>query len=202
MDTLAALEATVRMREETGNSPVLGKTSFSIADILDPSKFTGRHQETRDINTREISICALANKDSDKMTASENSADSNMPSVSGAKGKSKRIRTAFTLDQLRILERSFQNSHYLSVFERHCIATALRLSETQVKIWFQNRRTKWKKEQEGQGGEEQNHCANPAFTQNSFIYALPGHHANPVHYYTPQTPYLNTPRHHHTLLMF
>uniref|UniRef100_A0A8C2JQJ1 Posterior neuron-specific homeobox n=1 Tax=Cyprinus carpio TaxID=7962 RepID=A0A8C2JQJ1_CYPCA len=177
------------MREETGNSPVLGKTSFSIADILDPSKFTGRHQETqRDINTREIS--------------SESQPLANFFYVSGAKGKSKRIRTAFTLDQLRILERSFQNSHYLSVFERHCIATALRLSETQVKIWFQNRRTKWKKEQEGQGGEEQNHCASPAFTQNSFIYALPGHHANPVHYYTPQTPYLNTPHHHHTLLMF
>ncbi|XP_042587946.1 homeobox protein pnx [Cyprinus carpio] len=192
MDTLAALEATVRMREETGNSPVLGKTSFSIADILDPSKFTGRIRRRRETSTRGKS----------RMTASENSADSNMPSVSGAKGKSKRIRTAFTLDQLRILERSFQNSHYLSVFERHCIATALRLSETQVKIWFQNRRTKWKKEQEGQGGEEQNHCASPAFTQNSFIYALPGHHANPVHYYTPQTPYLNTPHHHHTLLMF
>uniref|UniRef100_A0A672L2D3 NK1 transcription factor-related protein 2-like n=1 Tax=Sinocyclocheilus grahami TaxID=75366 RepID=A0A672L2D3_SINGR len=183
------------MHEETGNAPVLGKTSFSIADILDPSKFPGKHQETQRDVTREISNSA-------KTTASENPADSNIPSVSGAKGKSKRIRTAFTLDQLRILERSFQNSHYLSVFERHCIATALRLSETQVKIWFQNRRTKWKKEQDGHGGEEQNHCANPAFTQNSFIYALPGHHANPVHYYTPQTPYLNTPYHHHTLMMF
>ncbi|XP_059395328.1 homeobox protein pnx isoform X1 [Carassius carassius] len=189
MDTL---EETVRMHEETGNSPVLGKTSFSIADILDPSKFTGKHDETH-VNTRENSICSLANKDSAKTTESENPADSN--SVSVAKGKSKRIRTAFTLDQLRILERSFQNSHYLSVFERHCIATALRLSETQVKIWFQNRRTKWKKEQEGHGGEEQKHCAHPAFMQNSCIYALPGHHANPVHYYTP-------PHHHHTLVMF
>ncbi|KAF4108479.1 homeobox protein pnx isoform X1 [Onychostoma macrolepis] len=190
------------MHEETGNSAVLGKTSFSIADILDPSKFTGKHQEVqRDINTREISSKSV-NKDSAKMTSSQDPADSNIPSVSGAKGKSKRIRTAFTLDQLRILERSFQNSHYLSVFERHCIATALHLPETQVKIWFQNRRTKWKKEQEGHGEEEQNHCAHPAFAQNSFMYALPGHHANPVHYYTPQTPYLNTPYHHHTLMMF
>uniref|UniRef100_A0A3Q2EHC6 Posterior neuron-specific homeobox n=1 Tax=Cyprinodon variegatus TaxID=28743 RepID=A0A3Q2EHC6_CYPVA len=61
--------------------------------------------------------------------------------------KSRRIRTAFTLEQLQVLERSFQRSHYLSVLERHTIAAALRLSETQVKIWFQNRRTKWKKEQ-------------------------------------------------------
>ncbi|RXN04991.1 NK1 transcription factor-related 2-like protein [Labeo rohita] len=190
------------MREETGNSPVQGKTSFSIADILDPSKFTGKHPEVqRDIKTREISS-QLANKDNAKTTSSEDPADSDIPSASGTKGKAKRIRTAFTLDQLRILERSFQNSHYLSVFERHCIATALRLSETQVKIWFQNRRTKWKKEQEGHGGEEQSHCAIPTFVQNQFTCALPGHHANPVHYYPQQTAYLNTPYHHHTLMMF
>ncbi|MEQ2178231.1 hypothetical protein GOODEAATRI_011836, partial [Goodea atripinnis] len=62
------------------------------------------------------------------------------------KEKSRRIRTSFTLEQLQVLERSFQRTHYLSVLERHTIAAALRLSETQVKIWFQNRRTKWKKE--------------------------------------------------------
>ncbi|KAG7277816.1 hypothetical protein CRUP_026117 [Coryphaenoides rupestris] len=63
--------------------------------------------------------------------------------------KSRRIRTAFTVDQLRVLEYSFRSSHYLSALERHAVASALRLSETQVKIWFQNRRTKWKKEREG-----------------------------------------------------
>lgn len=111
----------------------------------------------------------------------------NIRAGSESKVKSKRIRTAFTLDQLRILERSFQNSHYLSVFERHGIAAALCLSETQVKIWFQNRRTKWKKERDGHGGEEQSYCAPPAFTQNAFLYAHAGHHAHPVHYYTQPT---------------
>lgn len=123
---------------------------------------------------------------------------STIGSGSEAKVKSKRIRTAFTLDQLRILERSFQNSHYLSVFERHGIAAALCLSETQVKIWFQNRRTKWKKEREGHGGEEQSYCAPPTFAQNAFLYA---HHANPVNYYA-QPSYLNTTYQHQTLLMF
>uniref|UniRef100_A0A8C3A8Q8 Posterior neuron-specific homeobox n=1 Tax=Cyclopterus lumpus TaxID=8103 RepID=A0A8C3A8Q8_CYCLU len=59
---------------------------------------------------------------------------------------SRRVRTAFSLEQLHTLERSFRRCHYLSVLERHTVASALRLSETQVKIWFQNRRTKWKKE--------------------------------------------------------
>uniref|UniRef100_A0A7N6FBT9 Homeobox domain-containing protein n=1 Tax=Anabas testudineus TaxID=64144 RepID=A0A7N6FBT9_ANATE len=63
-----------------------------------------------------------------------------------SKAKSRRVRTAFTLEQLQVLEHSFQRCHYLSVLERHTIASSLRLSETQVKIWFQNRRTKWKKE--------------------------------------------------------
>lgn len=73
-----------------------------------------------------------------------------------SKAKSRRIRTAFTLEQLQILELSFQRCHYLSVFERHTIASSLRLSETQVKIWFQNRRTKWKKERvQGKEAEEE-----------------------------------------------
>ncbi|XP_066568680.1 homeobox protein pnx [Amia ocellicauda] len=69
------------------------------------------------------------------------------------KRKSRRIRTAFTFEQLRVLEDHFRSSHYLSVYERHGIATALRLSETQVKIWFQNRRTKWKREGEGKDAD-------------------------------------------------
>ncbi|KAJ8400097.1 hypothetical protein AAFF_G00401360 [Aldrovandia affinis] len=75
--------------------------------------------------------------------------------------KSRRIRTAFTLEQLRVLEHSFRMSHYLSVLERYGIAAALRLSETQVKIWFQNRRTKWKKEREGKADPEQRQSGPP-----------------------------------------
>ncbi|RVE66159.1 hypothetical protein OJAV_G00123620 [Oryzias javanicus] len=68
------------------------------------------------------------------------------PKPQSQQERGRRMRTAFTLEQLQVLEHSFRRSHYLSVLERHAIAAALRLSETQVKIWFQNRRTKWKKE--------------------------------------------------------
>ena len=63
--------------------------------------------------------------------------------------KSRRIRTAYTYEQLVALENKFRTTRYLSVCERLNLALSLGLSETQIKIWFQNRRTKWKKQNPG-----------------------------------------------------
>ncbi|XP_058177756.1 homeobox protein vab-15 [Anopheles ziemanni] len=60
--------------------------------------------------------------------------------------KPRRRRTAFTHSQLAYLERKFRCQKYLSVADRSDVADALNLSETQVKTWYQNRRTKWKRQ--------------------------------------------------------
>lgn len=67
----------------------------------------------------------------------------------GKEGKPRRARTAFTYEQLVALENKFKTTRYLSVCERLNLAMSLSLTETQVKIWFQNRRTKWKKQNPG-----------------------------------------------------
>ncbi|XP_005991958.1 homeobox protein Nkx-3.1 [Latimeria chalumnae] len=59
----------------------------------------------------------------------------------------KRSRAAFTHAQVVELEKKFNHQKYLSAPERAHLANTLKLTETQVKIWFQNRRYKTKRKQ-------------------------------------------------------
>nr|XP_057933544.1 homeobox protein notochord [Doryrhamphus excisus] len=61
-------------------------------------------------------------------------------------GKSKRMRTSFTSEQLSRLEKEFARQQYMVGSERFLLASALQLTEAQVKVWFQNRRIKWRKQ--------------------------------------------------------
>lgn len=60
--------------------------------------------------------------------------------------KQRKARTAFTDHQLQTLEKSFERQKYLSVQDRMELAAKLQLTDTQVKTWYQNRRTKWKRQ--------------------------------------------------------
>jgi hypothetical protein len=60
--------------------------------------------------------------------------------------RKKKTRTVFSRSQVSQLEMAFNTHRYLNSSQRSQLAITLGLTETQVKIWFQNRRNKWKRQ--------------------------------------------------------
>ncbi|XP_046366274.1 T-cell leukemia homeobox protein 3-like isoform X1 [Haliotis rufescens] len=60
--------------------------------------------------------------------------------------KRKKPRTSFSRLQIMELEKRFHRQKYLASAERSALAKALKMTDAQVKTWFQNRRTKWRRQ--------------------------------------------------------
>ncbi|XP_006880201.1 PREDICTED: NK1 transcription factor-related protein 2 [Elephantulus edwardii] len=160
-------------------APSPHKISFSVLDILDPQKFTRAALPAVRPALREAKK-SLAEAEAEKDASpgdpawhqqTPDAAGRGAGAASPVEGsdaedaedagrrrrlaKPRRARTAFTYEQLVALENKFRATRYLSVCERLNLALSLSLTETQVKIWFQNRRTKWKKQNPGADGAVQ-----------------------------------------------
>ena len=58
----------------------------------------------------------------------------------------KKKRPLFSQHQVKTMEKEFTEHRYIAESKRAELSLELDLTETQVKTWFQNRRTKWRKE--------------------------------------------------------
>ncbi|XP_004459575.2 homeobox protein Nkx-3.1 [Dasypus novemcinctus] len=110
-----------------------------------------------------------------------------LPSLpQGPKQPQKRSRAAFSHTQVIELERKFSHQKYLSAPERAHLAKNLKLTETQVKIWFQNRRYKTKRKQlSADLGDLEKHSSLPVLKEEGFPRAslLSMYNSYPYHPY-------------------
>ncbi|XP_007520889.1 homeobox protein Nkx-2.5 [Erinaceus europaeus] len=140
----AAAPGLPELRAELGPAPSPSKCSppFPAAPAFYPRAY-GDPDPAKDPRLEKKELCAL-----------QKAAELEKPEADGAERprarRRRKPRVLFSQAQVYELERRFKQQRYLSAPERDQLASVLKLTSTQVKIWFQNRRYKCKRQRQDQ----------------------------------------------------
>lgn len=140
-------------------SPFPGSASYSRSlgyaypNAVNTHAYMSYQHSNHSSNSSSLARSRLEHTDREKSTAIE----SRDIRLNGKGKKIRQPRTIYSSLQLQALNQRFQQTQYLALPERADLAAKLGLTQTQVKIWFQNKRSKYKKIIKRGSGSEGEH---------------------------------------------